>query len=277
MSNVKHVFDIDIASEYGVNAAILLENIGYWVKQNEANGTNYYDGQYWTFNSLRALRELFPYMSEKQIYTALQKLIDAGLIVTGNYNSNWHDRTLWYSLTEKGKWILHYGKMDFPSGENGFSREGKCLYNTLSNKYTPNINTDINTDINDIGENPPEEAEPKPKTEYKEIIDYLNQRAGTAFRPSSRATQSHINARLAEGFKVEDFKIVIDKMSTEWIGTEMQQYLRPETLFGAKFEGYLNAKTKRSVRQQTQTEGKSLDDLNKLYQRIKNGGSRNEN
>lgn len=122
-----------------------------------------------------------------------------------------------------------------------------------------------------------EEAEPKPKTEYKEIIDYLNQRAGTAFRPSSRATQSHINARLAEGFKVEDFKVVIDKMSTEWIGTEMQKYLRPETLFGPKFEGYLNAKTKRSVKQQTQPEGKSLDDLNRLYQRIKNGGSRNEN
>ena len=79
------------------------------------------------------------------------------------------------------------------------------------------------------------------KETEKEIIYYLNQKAGMNFRASSKVTQSHIRARLDEGFTVEDFKIVIDKKCDEWLGTDFAQYLRPTTLFGTKFEGYLNA------------------------------------
>ena len=75
----------------------------------------------------------------------------------------------------------------------------------------------------------------------KIIVDYLNSKAGTAFRASSKATASHINARLQEGFTINDFKTVIDKKCAEWLGTEFEQYLRPMTLFGTKFEAYLNA------------------------------------
>ena len=77
---------------------------------------------------------------------------------------------------------------------------------------------------------------------YKLIIDYLNEKADKKYRANNKATQKHINARLKEGYTVEDFKTVIDKKCAEWKGTEMEQYLRPETLFGTKFEGYLNAK-----------------------------------
>ena len=75
----------------------------------------------------------------------------------------------------------------------------------------------------------------------KYIVDYLNAKAGKNYRAKSKDTAKHINARLAEGFKVEDFKTVIDKKCAEWLGTEFEQYLRPATLFGTKFEGYLNA------------------------------------
>lgn len=105
---MEHHFDVDIAVRYGINAAILLNNIAYWVRQNEANETNYFDGTYWTYNSRRAYKEMFPYMSERQINTAMSKLIDDGVIITGNYNQNHYDRTLWYALTEKGKSILHF-------------------------------------------------------------------------------------------------------------------------------------------------------------------------
>jgi uncharacterized phage protein (TIGR02220 family) len=74
----------------------------------------------------------------------------------------------------------------------------------------------------------------------KDIIDYLNLVAGTNYKYKTKNTQKHINARLAEGYEVEDFKTVIDKKANEWRGTEMEKYLRPETLFGNKFEGYLN-------------------------------------
>ena len=76
---------------------------------------------------------------------------------------------------------------------------------------------------------------------YKNIIAHLNEKAGTAYRSSSKATQGHINARLADGFTEQDFYTVIDKKCAEWKGTDMEKYLRPETLFGNKFENYLNA------------------------------------
>lgn len=93
---------------------------------------------------------------------------------------------------------------------------------------------------------------------FKTIISYLNEKAGTSFRHSSKATQKHIKARLAEGFKIEDFQIVIDKKCAEWLeDPKMEKYIRPETLFGTKFEGYLNAKTTGRMNTNGQTTGDS--------------------
>lgn len=77
---------------------------------------------------------------------------------------------------------------------------------------------------------------------YQDIISYLNQVVGTNYKSSTKKTQTCIHARIEEGFTLEDFKTVIDKKSSEWMGTEFEKFLRPETLFGTKFEGYLNAK-----------------------------------
>ena len=77
---------------------------------------------------------------------------------------------------------------------------------------------------------------------YIAVIDYLNSKTGQQFRSTSKATQQHINARIAEGLSVDDFKRVVDNMCAEWITTEWEKYLRPSTLFGSKFENYLNRK-----------------------------------
>lgn len=92
------------------------------------------------------------------------------------------------------------------------------------------------------------ETEKEKETINKEIMDivsYLNQQTGKSFRPSSRATKDKIRARLNEGYTVADFKTVIDVKAAEWMGTEQEKYLRPETLFGTKFEGYLNQRPER--------------------------------
>ena len=79
---------------------------------------------------------------------------------------------------------------------------------------------------------------------YAEIVDALNTAAGTSYRSTSRKTQELINARLAEGYAVDDFLTVIAKKSAEWKDDpKMAQYLRPETLFGTKFEGYLGQRS----------------------------------
>lgn len=76
-----------------------------------------------------------------------------------------------------------------------------------------------------------------------EIVDYLNKVCNTKYLPSSKKTQSLINARLNESFTVDDFKMVVDKKYKEWSQDEkMNKFLRPETLFGTKFESYLNQK-----------------------------------
>ena len=74
----------------------------------------------------------------------------------------------------------------------------------------------------------------------KDIIHYLNTKLGTKYKASAEYVKKHINARLNEGYTLEDFKTVIDKKFKEWSGTEFAKFLRPETLFGTKFSTYLN-------------------------------------
>jgi uncharacterized phage protein (TIGR02220 family) len=88
----------------------------------------------------------------------------------------------------------------------------------------------------------PQETQSKPLTE--EIISYLNQRANKGYKANTKSTQSHINARIKEGYKFEDFKYVIDIKCQKWMGTPQEDYLRPETLFSTKFQGYLNERPK---------------------------------
>ena len=82
---------------------------------------------------------------------------------------------------------------------------------------------------------------------YSSVIDYLNEKTERTgkekYSSTSPKTQTLIKARLREKYELEDFKIVIDKKCKEWLGTDMEKYLRPETLFGNKFESYLKQKT----------------------------------
>jgi len=85
-----------------------------------------------------------------------------------------------------------------------------------------------------------------PRSLFKTIIDYLNEKANTAYRYGSDKTNRHLNARISEGYSFADFKTVIDKKCEEWMGTEWEKFIRPETLFGTKFESYLNQRIRGS-------------------------------
>ena len=96
------------------------------------------------------------------------------------------------------------------------------------------------------------EADNIPAESVKEVIDYLNQKAGTKYRSTTAATKRLVGARLKEGFTVDDCKKVIDNKVADWLNDEkMKNYLRPNTLFQAsKFESYLNETPKKSWQQQ---------------------------
>ena len=80
------------------------------------------------------------------------------------------------------------------------------------------------------------------RTEIKDIIDYLNEKIGGRYRYNTESTNKLIRAKLNAGFTVNDFKYIIDRKVDDWQGTDFEKYLRPSTLFGNKFEQYLNQK-----------------------------------
>ncbi len=130
-----YTFDIEIAKEYGVNEAILITNLQFWIKKNQANEKNYYEGHYWTYNSIKAWQKLFPFWTEKTIRTILNHLIEKGVIITGNYNQSKYDRTLWYAFADESIWLN--GKIHSPERENGTAEKGEPI---------PDDNTDNKTD-----------------------------------------------------------------------------------------------------------------------------------
>lgn len=156
---MNHSFQVNVATEYGVNAAIIFENLGYWITKNEANGENFHDGTYWTYNSRKAFCALFPYLSDRQIQTALKKLVDGGLIITGNYNKSAYDRTCWYALTDKGKELFGTQSAQHAKMFNGLNKSegidtakmfngcGENVQSLNTVNYQDN-NSDINADIN---------------------------------------------------------------------------------------------------------------------------------
>lgn len=111
-----------------------------------------------------------------------------------------------------------------------------------------NLNRDINTSMSSSDEpdgvvenNECEKTENPKKREIPYfVVQYLNDKIGGSYRETTKITQRLIKARYNEGFKANDFIKVIDKKVAEWRGTEFERFLRPETLFGPKFESYLN-------------------------------------
>lgn len=138
----------------------------------------------------------------------------------------------------------------------------------IKQKFKDN-NTTNTTDNTTDNINSPASAEPplpcaEEKLEpipYKEIVDYLNEKAGKSYRHTTKKTQELIRARANEGFELDDFKRVIDTKTADWKGDkEMDKFLRPYTLFGTKFEGYLQEEPRRSSSQ-------SVEDYYKEMQR----------
>lgn len=126
------------------------------------------------------------------------------------------------------------------------------LFNNNTTNKTEQLQQVEDLDNNDLTTNKQQSNNTTKKKEkdnnniYSLVIDYLNRKASTNYRSTTKNTQSFINARLKEGYTVEDFKKVVDSKSKEWLNTDFEKYLRPATLFGTKFENYLNEANKKT-------------------------------
>ena len=114
MAGFEFRFSGPLAKQYGTNEAVILYNFAFWIKHNTANQRNIRDGRVWTYNSQRALSEIFDFLNERQIRHALKKLEEAGAIIKGNYNAKKMDRTCWYTVSDEV--MEFYGIAPPPAG-----------------------------------------------------------------------------------------------------------------------------------------------------------------
>lgn len=232
-------FDGEFAKEHGVDEAIMYTYFSYWIAKNKANDKHFYDGYTWTYNSQKALTELFPFWNRAKIQRIIASLENQGLVIKGNYNQLAYDRTTWYALPKFEQSLVQNQTVNCSNlNKTTFKNEQPIPINYQLTKQ-------LTTDNKDIVEQSSTMSVP-----YKEIVDYLNQKTNKNFKYTSKATQRLINARFKEKFTVDDFKTVIDTKTSQWLkDKKMSAYLRPDTLFGTKFESYLNEQV--NVKQQT--------------------------
>ena len=182
------------------------------------------DGYCWASNTYFA--KLYK-VTNRSVSGWISNLENAGLIKVEQIRNE-------EGLVTKRKIFINdtYGK-NFPGGiEKNFQGVWK---KTSSSNNTSINNTSLNKDI---------VLQDKTEYPYKEVIDYLNAELGTNYKHTTNKNKELIKARCNEGFKLEDFKKVIDIKKSEWKNdSRMSKYLRPATLFGTKFESYLNQNT----------------------------------
>lgn len=115
-----HYFDVDDAVKHGIDKAVILQNIRFWLDHAKANKSNERDGYYWTYNSAKAFAELFPYMSASKISRLLKELENSGDLIVSNYNKAGYDRTKWYTTADYA--ISQKCEMDSSDLGNGFNK-----------------------------------------------------------------------------------------------------------------------------------------------------------
>jgi hypothetical protein len=112
------VIDPQFATAVGLNEAIVIQQLHYWLKINERNDRNGHDGHYWTYNSYPEWQKQFPFWSEHTIRRIFQELEAKGLLISGNFNASPIDRTKWYRLNYERLSAIPIPELDRPINEN---------------------------------------------------------------------------------------------------------------------------------------------------------------
>lgn len=239
---MEHSFDIEVAKEYGILEAVIIRNFQYWIAKNIANRKNFMDGRYWTYNSLNALNELFPYASQRQIRYALDNLVEKGVLIKGCHNEDKRDRTIWFAFADNGKWICQNCQITFDKNDNCICQNCQMIANNIitNNKHTNNKHTDI-PPLSPKGE--------KPKFDFEKIfegydaewielfkqwLDYKREKKNTYKGEKSMRTMAKKLFELAGGDIVTARAIVEQSMANNWQG-----------LFELKTDGGAGGKTGR--------------------------------
>ena len=217
-----------LAEKVGLNEAIFLQQLHYWLNGKSAKTK---DNRKWIYNTYEDWKKQFPFWSTATIKRTIGSLSKQNLIIKGNYNKAGFDKTVWYSID--------YEELERVSrrlGQNDPTRGSNCTNGEGQNDPTNTIDyTETTTETTKTIMSSKPDLIP-----YSEIIKYLNHTTGKNYKVTQK-WKDLIKARWNEGQRLDDFKKVIDVKSSQWLNSkDMNKYLRPQTLFGNKFDEYLN-------------------------------------
>lgn len=246
-----HQFKLALAKIYGIEEAILINNFHYWIKENEANDRNFFDGRYWTYNSQKGYAKWFPYMNEGRIKRTINSLVEKGILMKGNYNANQYDRTNWYAFTDEGLALVKNYYIDEPKMTNGRVENSQPIpysktYNKTYISFTPSAEGSEDTLFNDAesstitmlsSENKlPYGAEAESEAEKPDLSEHFEDLWLMYERKGSKA-----NA------KKEFAKLTAEEI--EAMRQHIPAYLqsRPDKQYRQDFERYIKHKTFNSV------------------------------
>lgn len=228
-----HSFSIQHAKKYGVESAIIIKNLQFWIMKNRANNKHLYDGRTWTYNSVKAFSELFPYWTEKQIRRILEKLEENGVLMSGNYNKSAYDRTKWFAFVDES--IFLYEEFHLTKRANEFDQTGEPI---------PDNNTYIKPDKKQYNTKPPT-AESEDKNmlpnPFKEFWQSYPRKKGRAM--AEKKFPSLYKKHGAELFKA------LQNYCAEVISnnTEQRFIMHASTFLNGRWMDYLDGYEKKKV------------------------------
>ncbi|CZU23662.1 PaaX family transcriptional regulator [Enterobacter hormaechei] len=253
------VINPDLAYSIGLNEAIPLQQVNYWLKETTSGLER--DGVRWIYNTNEQWLEQFPFWSESTLKRTFTRLKNLGVLKVEQLNKSQRDMTNYYTINYESELLDEVkvtksksSKCTLPSGQNEPMQEVK-VERSIGSKRTVLIRsncTDVLTEnttenTTDI-KNPicPVAAQPDRDVlitdQAKQVLTHLNQVTSSRYQVSTTSLQN-IRARIGEGFTVEELSLVVDYCNAKWSeDLTMSAYLRPQTLFQpSKFQGYLKS------------------------------------
>lgn len=159
-SGIQHGFDTGYAIAYGVDEAIMIRNLQFFITANANRGHNFREGRYWTYDRLEDFLNHFPYWSVQTVRRVLASLISQEVIIKGEFNSKWSNRTQWYAFKDQDKFLKNtkapktpspLPPADLPKPANEDSKENPDLLKSTTDRCSNQQLTDVGTDNCYIG------------------------------------------------------------------------------------------------------------------------------
>jgi len=253
------VINPDLAYSIGLNEAIALQQVNYWLKETTSGLER--DGVRWIYNTNEQWLEQFPFWSESTLKRTFTRLKNLGVLKVEQLNKSQRDMTNYYTINYESELLDEVkvtksksSKCTLPSGQNEPMEEVK-VERSIGSKRTALIRSNC-TDV--LTENTTENTTdikkpicpvaPQPDGDVlitdqaKQVLTHLNQVTSSRYQVSTTSLQN-IRARIGEGYTVEELSLVVDYCNAKWSeDLTMSAYLRPQTLFQpSKFPGYLKS------------------------------------